>query len=322
MQAVVLERYGLDALELKRVPKPALKANQCLVRVHAASINDWDWEILRGAPINRLMSGLFAPRVKILGCDVAGRVEAVGRDVRAFKPGDEVFGDLCMAGFGAFAEYVAAPERALALKPPGMTFVEAAAIPQAGMLAVQGLIDVGRLRSGQKVLLNGAGGGVGTFALQLAKLHDDVEVTAVDSAAKRDLLRKLGADHVIDYAREDFTKGARRYDLILDVKTRHSPLALARALKPGGIYATVGGTIPRLLQFAALAGSISWTTGKQFKIVILKPNKDLAYLSDLFAQGKLRPIIDGPYKLNDICEAFRRFGKAEHKGKIVVTAEQ
>ena len=144
-------------------------------------------------------------------------------------------------------------------------------------------------------------------------------MTAVDSAAKLDMLRKLGADHVIDYAREDFTKGAQRYDLILDVKTRHSPLALARALKPGGTYATVGGTIPRLLQFAALAGSISWTTGKHFKIVILKPNKDLAYLSDLFTQGKLRLVIDGPYPIAGIREAFGRFAKAEHKGKVVIT---
>ena len=245
-------------------------------------------------------------------------MEAVGANVSAFKPGDEVFGDLCTSGFGTFAEYVCAPELSLACKPAGMSFVEAAAIPQAGMLAVQGLIDIGRIKGGQKVLLNGAGGGVGTFALQIAKLHD-AEVTAVDSAGKLDMLRALGADHVIDYRQEDFTKGSPRYDLILDTKTSRSPWAYARALNPGGIYATVGGSIPRLLQTLLLRPLISRLSRKHIGIVILKPNKDLRYLSELFESGKLRPVIEGPYKLADIAEAFRLFGAAKHKGKIVVT---
>jgi NADPH:quinone reductase-like Zn-dependent oxidoreductase len=319
MQAVVVDRYGgPEVLALREVKKPAPKAGECLVRVHAASINDWDWELLRGAPLNRMMSGLFTPRIRILGCDVAGQVEEVGANVRAFRPGDEVFGDLCMSGFGAFAEYVCAPETSLARKPAGMTFVEAAAIPQAGMLAVQGLIDVGRIKPGQKVLLNGAGGGVGTFALQLAKLHD-AEVTAVDSAGKLDMLRALGADHVIDYAREDFTKGSRRYDLILDTKTRRGPFAYARVLMPGGAYVTVGGSIPRGLAMVLLGPLIARLSRKHIRIVMLKPNKDLAYMSALFESGKLRPVIDGPYKLADIARAFRVFGAAEHKGKIIVT---
>src|SRR5687768_6368093 len=230
MKAVVMGRYGTpDVLEQRDVAKPTPKANEVLVRVLAASVNDWDWGLLRGAPINRMFDGLFTPKVRILGGDIAGRVEAVGRDVKAFQPGDEVYGDLCNSGFGAFAEYACAPEAALAHKPAGMTFEQAAAIPQAGMLAVQGLIDVGRIQSGQKLLLNGAGGGVGTFALQLANLHD-VEVTVVDKAGKLDMLRAMGADHVIDYLSEDFTKGGKCYDLILDVKTNRSPFAYARAL--------------------------------------------------------------------------------------------
>ena len=183
MKAVVMERYGTpDVLELRDVAKPTPKAGEVLVRVHAASVNDWDWAMLRGTSfLIRILNGLFTPKVRIIGCDIAGRVEAVGEDVKAFQPGDEVYGDLSMSGFGAFAEYACAPEAALAHKPPRMTFEQAAAIPQAGMLAVQGLIDVGRIRSGQKLLLNGAGGGVGTFALQMAKLYD-AEVTVVDKA--------------------------------------------------------------------------------------------------------------------------------------------
>ncbi len=320
MKAVVMERYGPpEVLELRDVATPTPKANEVLVRVHAASINDWDWGLLRGTSfVIRILNGLFRPKVQIIGCDIAGRVEAVGEDVNAFQPGDEVYGDLCMSGFGAFAEYACAPEACLAHKPPGMTFEQAAAIPQAGMLAVQGLIDVGRIRSGQKLLLNGAGGGVGTFALQIAKLHD-VEVTVVDKAGKLDMLRAMGADHVIDYLKEDFTRHGRCYDLILDVKTNRSPLAYARALNPNGIYATVGGSTPRLLQALVLGPLISPLSNKHLRIVTLKPNKDLAYMNELFEAGKLVPVIDRPYKLADVPEALRLFGTGDHKGKIIVT---
>ncbi len=320
MKAIVMERYGTpDVLELKDVARPAPEADEVLVRVHAASVNDWDWGLLRGEPfISRLLYGLLTPRVRIPGCDIAGRVEAVGAAVRSFRPGDEVYGDLCMSGFGAFAEYACAPEAALARKPAGMTFEQAAAIPQAGMLAVQGLIDAGRIRSGQKVLLNGAGGGVGTFALQIARLHD-VEVTVVDKPGKLDVLRALGADHVIDYLQEDFTRGGELYDLILDVKTNRSPFAYARALRPGGIYATVGGTMPRLLQVLILGPLISRLHGKQVRLVTLKPNKDLDYMNSLFEAGRLTPVIDGPFGLADLPEALRLFGAGDHRGKIVVT---
>ena len=320
MKAVVMENYGApDVLELRDVPRPTPKANEVLVRVHAASVNDWDWGMLQGASfVTRILSGFFRPKVRIIGCDIAGRVEAVGEGVKAFQVRDEVYGDLCASGFGAFAEFACAPESALARKPPRMTFEQAAAIPQAGMLAVQGLIDVGRIRSGQKLLLNGAGGGVGTLALQMAKLHD-VEVTVVDKPGKLEMLRAMGADHVIDYLKEDFTKGGRRYDLILDVKTNRSPFACARVLNPNGTYATVGGSIPRLLQVLVLGPLISRLYHKHVRLVALKPNKDLAYINELFEAGKLVPVIDAQFKLADLPDAFRRFGSGDHKGKIIVT---
>jgi NADPH:quinone reductase-like Zn-dependent oxidoreductase len=319
MRAAVRERYGTpEVLELREVAKPTPKANEVLVRVLAASINDWDWGLLRGDPINRVFSGLFSPRVRVLGGDIAGRVEGVGEGVKSFQPGDEVYGDLCTSGFGAFAEYVCAPQTCLAHKPARMTFEQAAAIPQAGMLAVQGLIDVGRLKSGQQLLLNGAGGGVGTLAVQIAKLHG-VEVTAVDKPGKLDMLRGMGADHVIDYLTEDFTKSGKCYDLILDVKTNRSPFAYARALNPNGTYVTVGGSIPRLLQALVLGPFIRRCCQKHVRLVGLKPNKDLAYMNELFEAGKLRPVIEGPYSLADLPQAFRFFGTGDYRGKIIVT---
>jgi NADPH:quinone reductase-like Zn-dependent oxidoreductase len=319
MKAVVRESYGTpDVLEVKDVPKPTPKPDEVLVRVHAASVNDWDWGLLHGDPVNRMLSGVFTPKVRILGCDIAGHVEAVGGAVKAFRPGDEVYGDLCASGFGAFAEYACARETGVALKPASMTFEQAAAIPQAGMLAVQGLIDVGRIRSGQKLLLNGAGGGVGTFALQIAKLYD-AEVTAVDKASKLDMLRAMGADRVIDYRAADFTKGDDRFDLVLDAKSNRSPFDYARALNPNGTYATVGGSIPRMLQTLLVRPYITRINHKHMRIVVLKPNKDLAYTNALFEAGKLVPVIDGLYRLDDLPDALRRFGTGEHKGKIIVT---
>jgi len=320
MKALIRERYGTpDVLALREVERPAPKAHEVLVGVHAASINDWDWGQLQGASfVDRLLFGLLTPKVKILGCDVAGRVAAVGSQVKRFHPGDEVYGDLCGSGFGAFAEYVCAPETSLATKPPHMTFEQAASIPQAGMLAVQGLLDVGRMQGGQKLLLNGAGGGVGTFALQIAKRHG-VQVTVVDKPGKLEALRAMGADHVVDYLREDFTRGDERYDLILDVKTNRSPLAYARALNPGGTYATVGGSMPRLLQTLIMGPLMVWLFKRHMRIVVLKPNKDLGYMNELFEAGHLAPVIDGPYSLADAPEALRHFGTGDHLGKIVIT---
>lgn len=320
MKAAVVERYGTpDVIEVRNVPTPVPGPREVLVRVHAASVNDWDLGILQGSTlVDRLLNGLTAPRVRILGCDVAGRVDAVGTAVTGFQPGDAVYGDLSASGFGAFAEHACAPESALARMPRTMTFEQAAAIPQAAMLAVQGLVDVGRIGPGQQVLLNGAGGGVGTFALQLARLHE-AQVTVVDKAHKLDGLRSLGAHHLVDYLAEDFTRQGRRYDLVLDVKTNRSPLAYRAALKPEGVYATVGGDYSRLLQTFLLGPPVWHLSRKHLRVVALKPNKDLAFVNQLFDAGKLVPVIDRTYPLADVREAFRRLATGDHLGKVVVT---
>ena len=321
MKAFVYERYGsADVLELTDLDKPVPKDDEVLIRVRAVSINDWDWQLLQGVPLaNRLENGLLEPKKKILGSDIAGRVESVGTNVKRFGPGDEVFGDLS-GTWGGFAEYVCAREDAIVRKPAGMSFVEAAAIPQAAMLALQGLRDTGRISHGQKVLINGAGGGVGTFAVQIAALYG-ADVTGVDSPGKLDMLRAMGCSRVIDYTREDFTRNGRCYDLILDVKTNRSIFEYTRALSPGGTYATVGGSMGRLLQVFLLGQWISSAWKKTVRVVILKPNKDLAYMSELFEAGTIKPVIDGPYRFGDLPEAMRHFAEGTHKGKVVITAE-
>ena len=317
MKAIVYTKYGgPEVLQVKELDKPFPKDNEVLVKVHAASINDWDWGLLQGDFINRLLNGLMKPKIKILGSDIAGRIEAVGKNIAQFKTGDDVYGDLS-GRWGGFAEYVCAPEKLLALKPHSMSFIEAAAIPQAAMLAVQGLIDKGRIQGGQKLLINGAGGGVGTFGVQIAKEYG-VEITGVDSTHKLDMLRSLGFDHVIDYTREDFTKNGKQYDLVLDVKTNRSIFDYTRSLRPNGVYVTVGGSIGRLLQALFMRPWISMVQKKHIRIVALKANKDLLYMNELFGAGKVKPVIDGPYKLDEIDKAFRLFGNGEHKGKIVM----
>jgi NADPH:quinone reductase-like Zn-dependent oxidoreductase len=320
MKALIRDRYGSpDVLEVREVERPVPKEHEVLVRVHAVSMNDWDWGLLHGPtlPLSR-----SAPR-PILGSDIAGRVAAAGSRVQRFRVGEEVHGDLSRfgsGGWGGFAEYVCAPEQALALKPARMTFEQAAALPQAGQLAVQGLFANGPLKPGQRILINGAGGGVGTIAVQLAKPHD-VEVTGVDSAAKLEMMRSIGFDHVIDYTKEEFTKNGRQYDLILDTKTTRSPFEYARSLNPGGTYATVGGEMTRLLQVALSGWWIRLTTRKAVRLIGLKQNKDLPYLNERFEAGQLVPVIDGVYRLADGREVFCRFGAANHKGKIVITMD-
>lgn len=322
MKAIVFTKYGTpDVLELKEVERPVPGDDEVLVRVHAASINDWDWGLLTGTPfVGRLLYGLLKPKRTILGSDIAGRIESVGRDVKRFQPGDEVYGDLS-GRWGGFAEYVCAPEEALALKPGSMSFEQAAAIPQAAMLAVQGLLDRGHLQRGQKVLINGAGGGVGTFAVQIARLKG-VDVTGVDSAGKLDMMRSIGFDHVIDYARDDFTRNGQLYDLILDVKTNRSLFEYTRALRPNGVYVTVGGSFVRLMEALLVGPWIKMISKKHIRLVALKPNKDLAYMNELFEAGKVKPVIERPYNLEQVPEAFKLFGRAEHKGKIVITVRQ
>ena len=295
MKAVVYQKYGsTDVLQLKEVEKPVPKENEVLVKVCAVSINDWDWGLLQGTSLlNRLIGGFLKPRINILGSDIAGRIEAVGKKVKLFKPGDEVFGDLS-GNWGGFAEFVCAPENMLALKSPKMTFEEAAAIPQAGMLAVQGLIDKGNIQNNQKLLINGAGGGVGTIGVQIAKLFN-VDITGVDSSEKLELMCSLGFNHVIDYTKEDFTKNDQSYDLILDVKTNRSIFKYIGSLKPNGIYVTVGGSTGRLLQAFLLKSFIKLSKKKNISIVALRQNKDLKYLTELFESGKLKPFIEGSF---------------------------
>lgn len=322
MKAVVYESYGgLAALQVKSVPKPAPSDDEVLVKVHAVSINDWDWGKMDGSStFNKLTSGWSKPKHSILGSDIAGTVEAVGKNVSKFLPGDEVYGDLS-GRWGGLAEFVCAQEKKLAKKPAGMSFEEAASIPQAAMLAVQGLIDKGQLQKGQHLLINGAGGGVGTFGIQIAKLIG-AYVTVVDSREKLEMLRALGAEETIDYTKTDFTTTDARYDLILDVKTNRPVREYFKVLKPNGMYVTVGGSMSMLFRGFIQMPFFRFFTKKRFGIVMLKPNKDLDYINQLFTEGKIKPVIDGRFQLEDVPEAFRIFSEAKHKGKLVITVHR
>lgn len=323
MKAIVLARYGPpDVLQLHEVERPEPEDHEVLVKIRATAVNDWDWCFVRGRPYAfRLMGfGLLKPKGAILGAEVAGSVKAVGRGVRKFKPGDHVYGDLSEAGFGGFAEYVCVSEDALAFKSPGMSFEQAAALPHAAMLALQGLVDVGQLRRGERVLINGAGGGVGTIGVQIARQFD-AEVTGVDSALKLDALRATGFDEVIDYRQQDFTRNGQRYDLILDTKTNRSPFSYLRSLNPGGRYVTVGGSLTRLFQTFRVAPIIASLTDKQVRIVALKPNDNLAYVNDLYESNGLDVVVDGPYSLSEVPQAIERFGMAMHVGKVVISVK-
>jgi NADPH:quinone reductase-like Zn-dependent oxidoreductase len=319
MKAVVLSRYGSpDGLEVKEVEKPRPGPHEVLVRVHASSLNDWDAGIVAGKPyFTRIFTGLLRPKVRIVGCDVSGTVEAAGARVQRFEAGDAVYGDIHGAGFGAFAEYVCVNEDALERKPATLTFEQAAAVPHGGTLAWQGLASMGAVEAGQSLLINGAGGGVGPLALQLAKLRG-LEVTGVDRAEKLPMLRELGFDHVVDYERHDFTAEPGRYDLILDVKTTRSPFRYARALKPNGVYVTVGGASLRLLQIVLCGPLIKMLSGKATKVVMLKANEGLAEMGPLIERGELHPVVDGPYPLDDVPAAMGIFARAEQKGRMVI----
>jgi NADPH:quinone reductase-like Zn-dependent oxidoreductase len=323
MKAIVFNEYGSpDVLVLEDVAKPVPKENEVLIKVHAASVNDWDWGLLRGVPfVNRLTAGFPKPKkIKILGCDVAGKVEAVGKNVKQFQPGDEVFGDISKHGFGSFAEYVCAGENALAMKPASMTFEQAAAIPQAGVLALSGL-KKGQIKQGQKVLINGASGGTGSFAVQMAKSFG-AEVTGVCRTSKLEFVRSLGADHVIDFMKQDFTKNGKRYDLILDLMAYHSFFDYKRALNPEGNYVVEGGATGRIFQILIFGSLISMFGSKKMGLLILEPNKGLSSLIDLFEAGNFVPVIDKCYPLSKAAEAMRYFGEGYKKGKVVITLEQ
>jgi len=322
MKAMVYTEYGPpEVLQLEEVEKPTPKEDEVLIKVHAVSINGSDWEGLIGKPLYARLGGLRRPSNKILGSDIAGRVERTGSSVREFQPGDDVFGEI--PGYhGGFAEYACVPEERLVRKPARLTFEEAAAIPQGAVIALQGIRDMGQVQPGQNVLINGAGGSAGTFAVQLAKLYG-AEVTGVDNAGKMDFLRSLGADHVVDYTREDFTKSGERYDLILDIAAYRSVFATRRALKPNGRYFCVGGSTAVLFQALLLGPWIRRMAGKHMRILAVQPNReDLGFMTELCEVGKIVPVIDRRYPLSEVPEALRYVGEGRAKGKIVITVDQ
>lgn len=319
MKAIVRDEYGSpEVLQIREVPKPVPTDDQLLVKVRAVSLNRSDWEGLTGKPLYARMGGLWRPGNPILGSDIAGRVKTVGRNNSQFKPGDEIFGE--MGGYsGGFAEYVCTSGKAWALKPSGMSFETAAAIPQAGVIALQGIRDKGPIQPGQKVLINGAGGGAGSFAIQLAKRYG-AEVTGVDNAEKLDFMRSLGADHVIDYTREDFTKNGKKYDFILDLIAYRSAFAYARALLPHGKYYAVGGSVLTFLQFFLFGPWIRKNSGKQVRLLAVQRNrKDLEYITELCASGQIVPVIDQTYPLSEVPQALRYLGEGHAKGKVVIS---
>ncbi|MBT3396734.1 MAG: NAD(P)-dependent alcohol dehydrogenase [Alphaproteobacteria bacterium] len=320
MKAIVYKKYGApeDVLRFEDVPKPVPKDDEVLVKVFAASINEWDWSMVRAAAIFVRFWGLFKPRHQIPGADIAGTVEAVGSSVTRFKPGDEVFGDLNQNGWGGYAEYVCSRENGLAPKPPSLTFEQAAAIPQAGVMALQGIRDYGKVQPGDKVLINGAGGAVGTFAVQIAKMFG-ADVTAVDTTAKLDKIRALGADHLIDFTREDFTRSGQRYDLILDVSGFRSVFDHQRALAPGGKCFYIGGSMPRILQTLFMGPIVGMASGKKLWFLGLDTNKDLAFFGDAMASGKVTPVIDKVFPLADTVAALQHYESGDFVGKIVIS---
>ncbi|HYL08049.1 MAG TPA: NAD(P)-dependent alcohol dehydrogenase [Candidatus Udaeobacter sp.] len=323
MKAIVRERYGPPSvLTLEVRAKPIVGDEDVLVRVRAASLNADDLEYLYGKSfLTRLATGLRKPRIKGLGVDVAGQVEMVGKNVTVLHAGDEVFANMTEYGLGAYAEYVKAPARAFALKPAGMSFQEAATIPQAAVLALQGLRWGRRtVHPRDHVLINGAGGNVGLFAVQIAK-HFGAEVTGVDSAAKLDMLRSIGADHVIDFTKEDFTRGAHRYDWILDVVARRSMFECGRALKPGGVYVMLGASTSRLLQGAVVGPLISMTGRKKMGVMWWwKPFKqdDIVLLKELISAGHVVPMIDRTYPLSELPAALTYLETGQARGKVVI----
>ncbi|HEV1995279.1 MAG TPA: NAD(P)-dependent alcohol dehydrogenase [Candidatus Acidoferrum sp.] len=319
MKAAVYSTYGPpDVLQIRDVEKPVPRDNEVLIKVRAASANPLDWHFMRGTPyFVRILVGLRKPKVTRLGVDLAGQVEAVGRNVTQFKPGDEVFG----ACRGAFAEYVCAVEDKLALKPANITFEDAAAVPVVAITALQGLRDRGRIQRGHKVLVDGASGGVGTFAVQIAKSFA-AEVTAVCSTRNVDTARSIGADHVIDYTRQDFTQSGRRYDLILAANAHHSIFDYRRALSQDGIYVMAGGGGAQILQVMLLGPLLSLIGSKKMCFVMAKINqKDLVFLKDLLETGKVVPVIDRRYSFSGVAEALRYLEEGHAQGKVVITVE-
>ena len=312
MRALVIDQYGPpeDVLRLEQVPRPQPKPGEVLVSVHATALNSWDWDSVTGTPMGRV-TGPFKPPFRILGADIAGTVEAVGRDVTTLKPGDRVFGDLSGGKWGGFADYVCAPAGVLALIPPGLSFVDAAAVPQAGSLVLQALRKFPQLGAGHVVVFNGAGGGVGTFGIQLAK-PTGATIIAVDRVEKREALLSLGADGFIDYRAEDFTAAPERYDLLIDVVANRPASHYRRCLKPGGRLVVIGGTISSLLRILAAS---PFSQDKTLSILPYKVSPE----DNLTLAAKVRPVIDRTFPLEDGAKALRRLGEGRAIGKVVIT---
>jgi NADPH:quinone reductase-like Zn-dependent oxidoreductase len=320
MRAITCYTYGPpDTLKIEEVPKPVQKENEVLVKVQAASVNFANPALVRGKPflIRMMTGGLQKPRYTIPGSDMAGTVESVGPNVTEFQPGDEVYGDLSSSGFGTYAEYVAAPVNMLAGKPVNLTFEEAAAVPQSGLVALQGLRK-GKIQSGQKVMIYGASGGNGTFAVQIAK-HFGAEVTGVCSTRNLEMVRSIGADKVIDYTREDFTESAERYDLILATAGYRFILDYKKALKPGGIYVMAGGKMSQVYQ--ALVGPLfAVGSGKTLtNLSQYQDRDDLMVMKGLIEGGAVRPVIDRVYPLDKTADAFRYYETGRSRGKIIIS---
>jgi NADPH:quinone reductase-like Zn-dependent oxidoreductase len=319
MKAIVYEKYGApsDVLELKEVEKPSPKKGEVLVKVFATAVNYSDWAFVRGKPllVRLIGAGAFKPKNRILGADIAGRVEQIGNNVKRFTVGDEVFGDLGDIGFGGFAEYVSVPEHVLALKPVNLSFEEAASVPQASIVALQGLRDEGRIKSGHKVLIYGASGGIGSFAVQIAKLYW-AEVTGVCSTKNLNKVLSIGADHVIDYTMEDFTQNEERYDLILDIVANRSTSDYLRALSPQGRYVAVAFNPKSMFQ-------VSKTGGKKMRSLSAKSSvDDLVYMKELLEDCSIVPVIDRCFPFNDTAEAVQYYGDRHSQGKVVITVHK
>lgn len=319
MKAIIYTKYGSpDNLQLQEVENPHPKNNEVLIKVHAASVNSWDWELLKGEPFITRLESPLKPKYPILGCDVAGKIEAIGSNVERLKIGDEVFGDLSGCGFGCFAEYVCANEDMLALKTAELSFEEAAAIPQAGVEALQAIRLFGELKPGHAVLINGSGGGVGTFAIQLAK-SSGAEVTGVDTSDKFDLMKSIGADHVIDYKKNDYTELGLKYDLIIDNVAYHTISDYKKILKPDGICVIVGGSVPRILYILIKQQLFNSKTGKRVNVLLHKPNRDdLNTLTKYFLEKKFRPIIDKTFTIDKTHQALRLIGEGKVNGKVII----
>jgi NADPH:quinone reductase-like Zn-dependent oxidoreductase len=339
MKAIVQERYGSpdDVLIYREIDKPVVKDDEVLVRVHAASVHPDVWHVVRGLPYAlRIMgAGLLKPKNRVPGTDVAGHVESIGKDVERFQPGDEVFGET-IKGYqwtngGAYAEYVSVPEDALALKPASVTFEQAAAVPTSGLIALQILPNEGRLQPGQSVLVNGAGGGVGAFALQIAKAYG-ADVTGVDNTKKLEMVRSLGADRVIDYTQENFTQSDERYDLIFDIPGNHPFSDCRRVLTVNGKYVLIGhdrfgrgagrwfGSIPRLLKLVALSPFVSQLPSPNFSNFSMPGRKNqMVLLKEFLEAGKLTPVVDRTYPLSEVSQAIRYLEEGHVQGKVVIT---